>query len=218
MKGLLIKDIYLLKNQANFFAIVGLIGLLMLFTQDNTFFLISYMTLVFTMFTISTISYDEFENGTAFLLTLPINRKAYVMEKYVFGLLIASSTWLFAIVIAGTYTITKQPQTDMAEWFLTTIVFIFLPMIFLALTLPVQFKFGADKGRIAMFGVIGSILLVAFVIGYALKRIGINLGQVIDRLNTLGLSSFIGIAAVVCIGIYIVSYLISLQIMNKKQF
>ena len=33
----------------------------------------------------SSISYDEFDNGNAFLFSLPITRKDYVLEKYIFG-------------------------------------------------------------------------------------------------------------------------------------
>ena len=42
-------------------------------------------TIVTAIFAITTISYDEFDNGLAFLMTLPVTRKQYVAEKYLLG-------------------------------------------------------------------------------------------------------------------------------------
>ena len=76
MKGLLIKDIKLLKNQLRFYAALVAIGLMMMIFQDNIMFAISYISVMFGMFTLSSISYDEMDNGTAFLMTLPVTRKS----------------------------------------------------------------------------------------------------------------------------------------------
>lgn len=48
----------------------------------------------------STISYDEFDNGNAFLFSMPITRKSYTVEKYAFGLIFGMVFWLLATVIA----------------------------------------------------------------------------------------------------------------------
>ncbi len=59
----------------------------------------------FPLFTLSTISYDEFDNGNAFLFSLPITRAGYVVEKYCFALILALSAWTIStllVVIAGT--------------------------------------------------------------------------------------------------------------------
>ena len=78
MKGLLIKDFKLLKNQKQFFLIIGLITFMFLVTNDSPYFTITYATMMFSMFTMSTISYDEYDNGAAYLFSLPISRKGYV--------------------------------------------------------------------------------------------------------------------------------------------
>lgn len=218
MKGLIIKDIYLLKNQLNFFLIVCAIGLLMMLTQGNSMFVISYSTFIFSMFTLSTISYDEFDNGSAFLFTLPIDKKMYVLEKYLFGFLVGAAAWIISTIVAVVYTVIKHPGTDMAEWVLTAVIFIFLPVIFLSLTLPVQLKFGAEKSRVAMFGVVGGIVIICFAIGYVLKLMDVDVANILTIFIAMGITKFIAIVAVVCIAVYWASYLISLKIMEKKQF
>ena len=88
MKGLLIKDFKLLQGQKNFFiTIIAIAGIMAIFMEDASF-IIGYMTFVGSLFTLSTISYDEFDNGNAFLFSLPITRKDYILEKYGFGLIV----------------------------------------------------------------------------------------------------------------------------------
>ena len=88
MTGLLIKDFRLLKVQKNFFTLIVFILLgMILFSEDN-FFAVSFATFIFSLFSTSTVSYDEFDNGNPFLFSLPVTRKGYVLEKYCFGLIL----------------------------------------------------------------------------------------------------------------------------------
>ena len=96
MKGLLIKDLKLMKNQKSFFMVMAVVGLIFLITWDAPYFAISYITMMFSMFAITSFSYDEFDNGAVYLFTLPFSRKTYVREKYLFGLL----TCLIALTVS----------------------------------------------------------------------------------------------------------------------
>ena len=88
MKGLLIKDFSLLKNQKNFFILVfvmaGFLTIANGAESSPATFVLPYVGFVSSFFVLSTISYDEYDNGNAFLFTLPFERKVYVVEKYVF--------------------------------------------------------------------------------------------------------------------------------------
>ena len=101
MKGLLIKDFKLLKVQKNFFLLILCIAIGMeIFTNStSSSFIIGFLSFVATLFTLSSISYDEFDNGNAFLFSLPITRKSYVTEKYGFGMIMGSSFWAFGTLI-----------------------------------------------------------------------------------------------------------------------
>lgn len=87
MKAMLIKDWKLMKGQKQFVFILCIFLAVFGATSNNLGFLISYMTLMATIFSISTISYDEYNNGMVYLLALPISRRKYVEEKYLFCLL-----------------------------------------------------------------------------------------------------------------------------------
>ena len=101
MKGMLVKDFKLMKGQRNFFAVIAAMAVGMAIFMEEPSFIIGYMTFAGSLFTLSTISYDEFDNGNAFLFSLPISRKGYTVEKYQFGLIAGGVSWLFATVAAG---------------------------------------------------------------------------------------------------------------------
>lgn len=66
MKGLLIKDFKLMKNQKNFFFIMIFIAAAMLFAEFESTFVVSYFTMIASMFVLSTISYDEYDKAMPF--------------------------------------------------------------------------------------------------------------------------------------------------------
>lgn len=84
MKGLLIKDLYYVFQRKQTLLIFLIVSLILGFTNEGSF-LVGYMTLLGTIISLSTISYDNADNGMPFLMTLPISRKEYALSKYVFG-------------------------------------------------------------------------------------------------------------------------------------
>lgn len=83
MKGLLLKDIGLLKNMKVMIAIYFILGAIFSFTNTQFILGTCYVATFSGMLGIGTLSYDEYDNGNAYLLTLPITRKEYVLEKYI---------------------------------------------------------------------------------------------------------------------------------------
>ena len=82
MKGLFVKDLKLMMLQKNFLLLILAIVIGMMIFTDDVIFPLSFLSFIVSLFTVSTISYDDFDNGNAFLFTLPITRNHYVSEKY----------------------------------------------------------------------------------------------------------------------------------------
>ena len=77
MKGLFVKDIELMKQQKQFFILVVVMEVILnLAGSGSVSFATGYFTIVTAIFAITTISYDEFDNGLAFLMTLPVTRNS----------------------------------------------------------------------------------------------------------------------------------------------
>ena len=201
MKGLLIKDFKLLKVQKNSFLLILCIAIGMeIFTNStSSSFIIGYLSFVATLFTLSSISYDEFDNGNAFLFSLPITRKSYVIEKYGFGMIMGSSFWAFGTLIAA---------------------FIILPIVFsvLAIMLPFQLKFGGEKGRIAIICTLVIVFLMGIVITKVSNAFHINLSFLFHQIATLNRAVLILAIIGFTILMLSISYRISLSIMKKKEF
>ena len=218
MKGLLIKDVKLLKNQKQFFLVICIIGTLFLVTSNDPSFVITYMTLMFSIFTLSTISYDEHDNGAAYLFTLPISRQSYTMEKYVFGLITTMLAWVVFTAAALGATYYRQIEIDLRQWLVIAVTYLAVALLLLAITIPIQFKFGAERSRIALIAVVGCAVLVAYAAAKIFEAFHIDLSAVIDRVAEMTPGVFLAFlcaAAVAAIGI---SYSISLRIVKKMQF
>ena len=85
--------------QKNFFLSIIAIAVVLTVFVKNPSFIIGYLTFIGSVFTLSTISYDEFDNGNAFLFSLPITRKLYALEKYVFGFLTGACSCLISLIL-----------------------------------------------------------------------------------------------------------------------
>ena len=83
MKGLYIKDFKLMMNQKMFFIVIAAMAIFFAVTQTNIFLLISYATFIAAMFVISSISYDEFNNGNAFSLYFTSD-KNWICQRKIF--------------------------------------------------------------------------------------------------------------------------------------
>ena len=217
MKGLFVKDLKLIKLQKNFFFVLIAIAIGLAVLNDDAAFMLSFLTFVMSMFTLNTISYDEFDNGNAFLFTLPISRKSYVVEKYGFSLLLGGSSWIFATLLAVTLNVIKG-TTPVLEVVMTAAMISPIILIVQAVMIPFQLKFGGEKGRIAMIGAVGLLFIVGFLIVKIAEMFGLDLLHIINNLPTINTGMLIAIEIVIAAVVFLISMKISISIMNKKEF
>ena len=203
MRGLLVKDLRLLAGQKRFFVVVVAIGLFFMLSGQDPIFTVSYCTLLLSFFTASTISYDEFNHGFFYLFSLPVSRKGYV-------------AWVATTVIGGLYGSMAQEDFLLLEWIAGAVGILVVLVIFLCLTLPVQFKFGSEKGRIVI-----SVGMIALFLGLMafLKMDGVLevVAGVAERIASLGTVAVLGVGVLFFAIVVAVSVAASVHIMEKKQ-
>jgi len=222
MIGLLVKDFKLLKNQGRYFLSVFTIVIMMVLVRPGLLstFSCGYLTFVFSYFTLSTFSYDEYNNGMSFLMTLPVSRKQYVQEKYIFGILIAS----LGLLTANLFTILLQTilnyssDTDFYTNFISQLSMLLVILVFLFISLALQLKFGAEKGRAALFMMFGFICVFVYFMYNFFPDAKTQLVQFFRQIDSTGPELFIGGLVIICLGILAVTYLVSVKIMEKKEF
>lgn len=217
MLGLLIKDFKLMWMQKNFFIIIIVVACLISISSQDPTFMIGFITLILSLFTVSTISYDEFDNGYPFLLTLPFSRKTYVLEKYVYGLILGTGAWIVSVMICSLMLIVqgKPVTSDMLIG-----AFVILPMFLVieSLMIPVHLRFGGEKGRYALIACVGVLVVIGFVVMKIVEIFHINVLPLILAIDALGPVMFMVILLMIGFLIMLVSLKVSLSIMNKKEF
>ena len=210
MKGLLLKDLSIVKQQGRSIIIIVAIAIFMMASGNDITFAIAYANMLFVMFGITTLNYDAFDNGFSFLFTLPITRKMYVEEKYLFSLLcVAAGLTLSTVLMAITGNLSSESIGFIAGYAAAAI-------LLLSLLLPIELKYGPEKGRIAMI----IIFAIVFAVVFGLKKV-IGPDQIasvliaLEKMNEVLLAGILGAGVLVLL---IVSYLISCRIMQKKEF
>lgn len=219
---MLIKDLRLMKNQGRtlFLMILVVGGVMSGLLNVGPTFIVGYITIIFSLFTVSTVSYDEFDNCYLFLMTLPVTRKNYVNEKYLFALLSIVFAWCAGIVL-GLILMVVQPsgEVDAADWFGTCLGYIFTAWIFVSVMLPLRLKFDAEKARYANLIMIAAVAIAAFLISNALEYVPAKIvGPGKEWFSGLGTGGILGLFAVVTALVVVISYLCSRHIMAKKEF
>lgn len=214
MKGLLIKDFRLLWGQKNTFFIITAISVGMAGFYNSSFVLF-YLPFLISMFTLSTISYDEFDNGNAFLFTLPISRAGYAIEKYCLALLLGGSSLILALLLTLLFGLGKG--IALGELMLTAVTVLPIVILIQAVTIPFQLKFGAEKGRIAMIGAIGFFGVCCVAVVKVCQMFGLDLLDILDNLSGIGMGVLIAVVFAVILAVLLVSVRISIRIMTRKE-
>lgn len=210
MKGLLVKDFRLFSQRKMFFILLLICAAALGTTDSGSVFTIAYFTMITAIFTTSTVSYDEYDNCYPFLFTLPVTRKQYTLEKYIFGFLTGIASDITATVVAVVIALTKG-ETPGIEILFTAVGVIPLFLVINAFSLPPMLKYGVEKGRICMF-IIGALI---FVFGNIIMKSGTssdNISVISENKVLLGT-----IISAVTVAIVTLSYLISLKIVKNKE-
>lgn len=218
MKGLLVKDFRLMKGQKNFLVLLFImIAFVFISGMDASFFM-GYLPFLFMIAAMSTITYDEFDNSMAFLMVLPISRKLYVQEKYLFGGLLGFTGLASAFVLFLVSEINKGSSMTFTQYVLLFLCFLAFVILFLCLMIPIQLKFGSEKGRIVLFIIFFGIIGIVYLVSKITDKLPAQVMEVFREIQKLPF----GILAALAVGIYILALFISLKIslgiMEKKEW
>ena len=209
MKGELVKDIRIIKNQLSYFGIMVLIAFLLSLNEGMTVFALSYASFMGMVFGVTTLNYDEYNNGLSYLMTLPVERKQYVMAKYIFSLI---SSLMFAGAVAIFCILYRYIMgKPLGELLSAAVSILPLALILISVLLPIYIKFGATKARLVT-GIAVGVSGGTYMGLMPLIFIG---GDMVGPFNESLLYIVITAASVMAL---IISYRISVRIMEKKEF
>ncbi len=206
MKGLLLKDLYMAAKYCRaFLVIVAIFLAISFFGGDNIFFII-YPTMIAGIIPMTLISYDERDKWMLYSGTLPYSKAQLVSVKYLIGLIFGGSTLLVSMAAAAVR-MQLNGYFSLSELFATGAALLVLGLIGPTLLLPFVFKFGAEKGRIAFYLMMGIICAIAAILA--------GLG-----FQTILLMNQPGVLGLICGGailLYILSWRLSILFYRKRE-
>ena len=211
MKGLLIKDLMLMKQRTKILIFLVFWGIVMNFVMDDPSFSVGWVVMIAALTSISTISYDEYDNGMAYLMSLPVSRAGYAIKKYLFVILWSAAFWVVAVISAFACSLFSGKTLTPGEDLPGLLLFIAAGLVIVSFSIPPQLKWGSEKGRVVM--------LIAFgVVSFLFITAGESLRILSTHLEGMSMPLVILSAIPVSFAVTALSLLISIRIMKNREF
>ncbi len=216
MTGLLIKDWKVLKRQGRYFVVAILLVCAMSLagSKNMSSFVTSYVTFMLSMFSFSSFSYDEYDNGMAFLMALPSGRQDYVKEKYLFSFLLVFGGWLAGVLLRMVFFQLRFSMEEYLETLFFDPVYLLICLSYVGLMLPSLVRYGSEKGRNIAFTGVAVFVIAFFVAGKIATPV---LQRIVAPIES-NPAMFLLWLAVACLLIWTASYRISSWFIQKKEF
>jgi len=207
MKGLLLKDLYMMKKYCKSYLIIAVVFIGVSFAgSENTFF-IFYPCLLCGMIPVNLLGYDERSRWLQYSETMPYTKSQIVSGKYLIGL----GTQVAMLLITGIAQAIRMRMNGtfvFGDYLVLMVLLLIMSLLASSITLPFMFKLGVEKGRMAyyiMIGIVcaGSIIASNLLIGESFSEIKMN-----------------WILPIIClagIGIYALSWYLSVVFYKKRE-
>ena len=99
MKGLILKDMLCIRRYLTYMLFLTLIFCALAVSSNNLSIISGLGPALSMILILSVFTYDEQNHWTAFALSLPINRKEFVIARYLFALFTSIAIILFSLVL-----------------------------------------------------------------------------------------------------------------------
>ena len=207
MKGLLLKDWYMMKKYCRAYLFIAVVFIAVsLFSNDNMFF-VFYPCLLCGMIPINLLGYDERSRWMQYSGTLPYTKTQIVSGKYLIGLL-SQITILVATGVAQAAKMLIAHNFELGDFAVLMLLMLIVSTLTSSICLPFVFKLGVEKGRTAYYVMIG------FVCGASVLASSILRGQLVSEIQP---NLILALVAIVGIGIYILSWYLSIVFFKKRE-
>lgn len=211
MTGLILKDILNLKKYMKQLGITLMVFIFIAINLKSPSYLIFMMILITSMMIVTSMAYDENTKWDKYALTMPITKKDLVKSKYVLLVIFALSGGIISLIIG--FIISKLTGVgNYEEMMLTSGGVALASLVLFSILLPVIFKMGIEKARIIMMIIFALPTILITGLTSFLKDLSIPLPTE-EQMRYLGYAS-----PFIVLLILVISYRLSVGILNKKDF
>ncbi len=155
MSGLILKDLYVLIKQLRIFLLLTPI-----FMLSGEFVAILFILMLYASLPMTAMGYDEQSKWTSYAEMLPYSKSSLVISKYVLGYVLLSFAIMLSLIIGLIVNAVKVGSIGSYIDVRLLIIGVSMTLIFIAINVFINFKFGVEKGRIIFimcFALIGAM-------------------------------------------------------------
>ena len=207
MRGLLLKDIYMAAKYCRIYLLIAIVFIAVSFYDSDNLFMIFYPCLLCGMIPVNLLGYDERSRWLSYSDTMPYSRAQIVSAKYIIGLA-AQVAMLLLTGVAQAVRMSAQDAFLLDEYLVLMILLFIVSLLASSITLPFMFKLGVEKGRMAYYVAIGVVCGGGAVAANILSKktpVQIELNSILLLLSIIG------------IGIYALSWYLSIEFYKKRE-
>lgn len=207
MKGLLLKDWYMMKKYCRAYLLIAVVFIAVSLGNEDNMFFVFYPCLLCGMIPVNLLGYDERSRWIQYSGTLPYTRTQLVSAKYLIGLF----AQMTMVIVTGIVQAVKMSINGNFVWN-DFVVLILLLLIVATLTssisLPFIFKLGVERGRTAYY------VMVGFVCAASVVASRLFVGKMQAEIEP---NMFLVILALVGVGVYVLSWYLSIVFYKKRE-
>lgn len=206
MKGLLLKDFYMMIKYCRSYVFMTVLFLAMSLYEQLPFFLF-YPCVFCGMIPSTLLAYDERNRWLQYSGTLPYTKGQIVSGKYLIGLMMQAAMLILTGIVHGV-AMRLRGAFSLSEFATIMMMIPVMSMIPSAISMPFMFKYGVEKGRLSYYFMIG-VSCAMCVMGAKLLDGGVQMN--------LQMSVLLPILCVVVAGIYALSWYLAIVFFNKRE-
>ena len=207
MKGLLLKDWYMVKKYCRAYLLIAIVFIAISFFSNDNMFFVFYPCLLCGMIPVNLLAYDERSHWMQYSGTFPYTKTQIVSGKYLIGLL-AQLAVLAATGIAHGVKMYAAGNFVLGDFAVLMLLMLIVSTLSSSICLPFVFKLGVEKGRTAYY------VMVGFVCGASVLASSILRGQLMGEIQP---DLILGLLAIVGISVYILSWYLSVMFFKKRE-
>ena len=205
LKGLILKDLYLVRIQILIVAIVLAVYIVMALISSGGgsigTFTGTYSVVVMSLLPITILNFDEKSKWGRYSAAMPVSRRANVLSKYIIMVVLSV---INAAVIGLVYTLSKESARMIFIVFILAASLTTGPVV-----TALGYKFGSTNARF----IFTAVIFVAVISAVAMAGgISISFGNELGSGLTIAALIFLAVSALVCLA----SYMISAHIYENK--
>ena len=165
MSGLIVKDFLILRKTLRSYLLILAIYVAVAFLGYwSASFVGGFMMVMVAMLPMNVFAYDKQAKWDVYGLSLPVGRTKTVAARYLAVLIMFAASAVLTTVLGVALNIAGRMEERLEEYLLSCAICVVIAMLINAIMLPLLYKFGPERARIMLFGVIGVIALAAAVV------------------------------------------------------